>query len=144
MNRSNYLPLTLLSLGIGLVVAAPAHAASASFEIRGYVPVRCSAAIQSFDVRSGANLTIDAIVNQSCNSSHRMSVAYLSPQDLDPADLAIDYAGRPALAITAHDAQFGDEGFVKDVRRLRLVWARGSEAQRNQFSSTVTVVVTPL
>jgi hypothetical protein len=143
MMKSKYIGAVVVAAASALICAAPANAASASFELRGYVPVICSAAIQSFDVQGGGDLTIDAVVNQSCNSTHRMSVRYETAVGFNPSDLSLDYAGRTPSFVGPFGADFTDEGYVRETRAMHLVWKNSPEALRSSFAQTVTVIVTP-
>ena len=143
MARMNHVAAALLVAATTVGIAAPARTAGARFELRGYVPAICSANVQSFDVSTGAHLAVDAIIHQSCNSTHRMSVRYEGLGVVDPGDLSISYGGRSPIRVTPFSADFSEEGFVREARPMHLVWAKGTDEQQRMLASTITIVVTP-
>jgi len=141
--RSSAAPLAA-ALGFALLLPGAAGAATASFEIRAYLPLTCQADITSYDVASAETLTIDAVVHQSCNASNQLSVRYDGAAVANPAGLSITYAGRPPVARSSGEATFAQDRYINALRPLRITYAGGSEADRQRLAATVTVDVTPL
>lgn len=122
--------------------AGTADAASARFTIRGYVPLKCNASIVSTDVTEGASLRIDAMVNQSCNAKHQMSVRFTT--DADTSGLNVVYNGASPSVSSPGLRSFGQERFARAVRALRITYSGGTPAQRQALAQTVTIEVSPL
>ena len=143
MMRSTTVPIAAAMLLAGALPGTAAHAATASFELRGYVPVICNAQIGAMRVAVGRTMTIDATVRQTCNSDHKLTVRYLLNDEPDYSAFSLSLGGRQPLSLTRSEARFPSEGFVNDTRPLHLVWTNGSAEDRNRLASTITVVVTP-
>lgn len=117
-------------------------AQSARFTIRGYVPLICNASIVSSDVSNGATLRIDAVVSQSCNAKHQMSVRFAS--DADTAGLSVTYNGSTASVVAPGLRSFGQERYAKAMRPLNIVYSGGTASERQMLAETVVIEVTPL
>lgn len=138
----------LLAFGMLPVVAAAlcatdaAAASSARFTIRGYVPLVCNASVVSTNVVDGAALRIDAMVSQSCNAKHQMSVRFSA--DADTGGLSVQYNGASPTVVSPGLRSFGQERFAKAIRQLQITYAGGTPLQRQTLAQTVTIEVSPL
>lgn len=130
---------------VALWIALPSGCAagSASVQVKASVPLACEASIEKFEVESLTPLRIEAKVRQSCNSTHELSVTYDPGALSQPEALSMLYGQRLPVESLPGEVKFGTFQFTQSTTELHIFYDGGTLEERQQFSRTIAIALTP-
>ena len=116
---------------------------TANLEVHSSVPIACQAEIVSSQLLSITPLAINAVVRQTCNSTHDLSVTYNAASVTSPSKLLISLDGSaPSFKLSSAQV-FASLGPTESDNPVTIRYNAGTTAQRQELAQGWSITVTP-
>ncbi|MEQ1754252.1 MAG: hypothetical protein ABL973_08960 [Micropepsaceae bacterium] len=116
---------------------------TANMEVHSSVPIACQAEIVSSQLLTITPLAINAVVRQTCNTTHDLSVTYNAASVISPSKLFITLeATLPSFKLSSAQVFAGLEPTESD-KPVTIRYNAGTTAQRLELAQGWGITVTP-